>query len=188
MKKMNLYELPCELRINDHDYSIRTDYRDILKIIAALNDPDLDEESKIYVLLSILYTDTVASSDVEEAIRVGFSFISAGQEDDGKPHPRLMDWEQDAHMIIPAINRVAGKEIRAEKYIHWWTFVGYYMEIGEGTFSTVVGIRQKKLKGKKLEKHEQEFYRQNREIVDLKVKQSTEERDALNALIGWTEE
>jgi len=185
---INPYDLPYTLDVNGKQRSIRTDYRDILTIIKALNDPDLDEAAKAYVLLNILYTDTIPEPDMEKAIRVGFSFISAGIPDDGKPKPKLMDWEQDAPQIIPAINRVAGTEVRALKHLHWWTFLGYYMEIGESQFSNIVSIRAKKAKGKKLEKYEQEFYQENRAIIDLKVKQATEERDALNALIGWTEE
>ncbi|WP_278320796.1 hypothetical protein [Lacrimispora sphenoides] len=38
------------------------------------------------------------------------------------------------------------------------------MEIEEGTFSMVLGIRQKIAKGKKLEKWEEEFYRNNKAL------------------------
>ncbi len=53
-------------------------------------------------------------------------------------------------MIVPAVNKVAGKEIRTVPYMHWWTFFGYFMESGECLFNTVVGIRSKKAKGEKL--------------------------------------
>ena len=56
----------------------------------------------------------------------------------------LMDWEQDAPIIIPSVNRVLGKEIRALPYLHWWTFMGAYMEIGESLFSQVVSLRKKR--------------------------------------------
>ena len=49
-----------------------------------------------------------------------------------------MDWDQDAPLIVPAINKVLGGEVRAMPYLHWWTFVGAYMEIGEGVFSSVL--------------------------------------------------
>ena len=89
-------------------------------------------------------------------------FFNAGQKDNGRSLGyKVIDWEQDAPMICSAVNKVAGKEIRAEEYIHWWTFMGYYMAIGESALSTVVGIRHKILKGKKLEKYEQEFKREN---------------------------
>lgn len=39
--------------------------------------------------------------------------------------------------------------------------MGYFMGIGEGVFSTIVNIRSKIKEGKKLEKYEQEFRRDN---------------------------
>ena len=88
----------------------------------------------------------------------------------------MLDWEQDESIIFPAINKVAGAETRSQSYIHWWTFMGYFMEIEEGTFSMVLGIRQKKAKHKKLEKWEQEFYRNNKELCDLKKRYTEEEQ------------
>ena len=64
---------------------------------------------------------------------------------------------------------------------------GSTMEIEEGTFSTVLGIRQKRAKGKKLEKWEQEFYRNNKRQCDLKRKHTKEEQaeiDYWNRLLG----
>ena len=98
-----------------------------------------------------------------------------------------MDWNQDAPILIPAINKVAGKEIRSIPYLHWWTFMSLYMEIGEGLYSQVINIRNKKIKGKKLEKWEQEFYRDNKSLVDLKMKRnerSEEEKEELRELFG----
>lgn len=73
------------------------------------------------------------------------------------------------------------------KYMHWWTFLGAYMEIADGLFSQVLYIRQKKAKGKKLEKWEMEFYKNNKKLIDLKQtvrKRSAEEEAALNELFG----
>ena len=98
-----------------------------------------------------------------------------------------MDWEQDAPLIVPAINKSVKIDIRSVKYMHWWTFFGMYMEIGESTFSTVVSIRDKKRREKKLEKWEQEFYRNNKHLVDLKarkIERSEEEKDAIRELFG----
>ena len=89
--------------------------------------------------------------------------------------------------MFPAINRVAGKEIRQEENIHWWTFLGWFMEIGECTYSQVLSIRSKKAKGKNLEKWEQEFYSENRKIIDIQEKMTEEEKEAerrLNELLS----
>lgn len=53
--------------------------------------------------------------------------------------------------------------------------------------ATVVGIRHKLAKGQKLEKWEQQFYRENKEIVDLRpqlTKEEEAEKQRLLALLG----
>ncbi len=96
----------------------------------------------------------------------------------------FMNWEQDAGLIIPAVNKVIGKEVRAIPYMHWWTFAGAYMEIGESLFSQVLSIRQKKQKHQKLEKWEQEFNQKNRSMIDLKKRYSKEEKQKQKELLA----
>ena len=113
-------------------------------------------------------------------------FITCGQQDD-KLAPKLIDWEQDAQPIIADVNKVAGTEIRALPFLHWWTFMAWFNAIGEGQLSMLVTIRDKLRRGKKLEKHEQEYYRQNRSRVDLKRRYSADEEaefDHLKQLLG----
>lgn len=184
---MNNYSLPTSLEIDGTEYRIRTDFRDIINIMVALGDPDLDDEAKAYVFFTAFFIDPVPPPLRGAAMEAGFEFINGGMKSDNRPAPKLMDWEQDAPLIMPAINKVAGKEVRALEYLHWWTFLGYYMEIGESQFSTVIGIRQKLQKKQKLEKYEKEYYRQNKETVDLKKKISSDELDALNELVGWSD-
>ena len=195
---MYAWKLPTSIRIGKYDYSIRTDFRVILDILTAVNDteifePGMSDDEKKYeqamTMLQILYIDfdTIPPSDWDEAIKKACEFIDCGLKDDGHPKPTLMDWEQDAPIIVPAVNKVCGFDVRSSDYMHWWTFLGYYMEIGECTLSTVVSIRNKKRKGKKLEKWEQEFYRDNKALVDLrkkKVERSSEEKEALRKLFG----
>lgn len=195
---MYAWKLPTSLRVGGRNYKIRTDYRVILDILAAMNDPDIfelgmsEEEmnaERIMTMLQILYIDfeSMPTSDWNEAAEKAREFIDCGIKDDGSHKPRLMDWEQDAPVIVPAVNKVCGKDIRSVKYMHWWTFLGYYMEIGECTLATIVSIRDKKRRGKKLEKWEQEFYRDNKNLIDLKVhkvERSDEEKEALRKLFG----
>lgn len=195
---MYAWELPTSLEVGGKEYAIRTDYRVILDILAAMNDPEIfvpgmtEEEKKMeqsMTMLQILYIDfdSMPPRDWKEAAEKACDFIDCGIKDDGKPKPRTMDWEQDAPLIVPAINKSVKIDVRSVKYMHWWTFFGLYMEIGESTFSTVVSIRDKMRRGKKLEKWEQEFYHNNKHLVDLKarkIERSEEEKDALRELFG----
>ena len=101
--------------------------------------------------------------------------------------PRLLDWEQDASIIIGEVNRVAGCEIREKPFIHWWTFLSYFHAIGEGQLSFIVSLRQKRLRREKLTEWEQRYYAENRDTVELKPKYSreeTEEREKLLRLLS----
>ena len=183
---MNAYSLPTSIEIGGVEYGIRSDYRAILDIMISQNDPELDQNAKTYIFLSIFYTDwqKIPPDRLEEAVKKESEFIDCGCRDDGRPKPRLIDWEQDAGLIIPAVNAVAHTEVRAVPYMHWWTFFAYYMEIGESLFSNVVNIRSKRARGKKLEKYEQEFYRENKGIIDLK-QESAESRMEAEMFEKW---
>lgn len=167
-----MYELPITVKIGDVEYPIRNDgdYRMVLDCFVALQDPELESElERVLASLIIFYDDIESIEDAlqltDEEVRLRsdamFDFFNCGQPEQGSSSYKVMDWKQDEQLVISAINQVAGKEVRAEPYIHWWTFMGYYMGIGEGAFATVVSIRYKVLKGKKLEKHEKEFKRDN---------------------------
>lgn len=183
-------KLPVCLCIGGKNRKIRTDYRDCLTILAACGAPDLTQAEKITVMLDILYEDGINSiedENAEEAIKQAVWFLNCGQVYE-QPHRKpVYDWEQDEQIIFAAVNKVAGKELRAEEYIHFWTFISYFHEIGEGLFSTVVNIRSKLNRKKKLEQYEKDFYRDNKGLVDLKKKYTEEQQieiDRLNKILG----
>lgn len=179
----NAWSFPTSLNIGGVNYEIRTDYRVVLDLFTALNDPELQDQSEeltayaqTQCILQIMFPqcDDIPEKHIQEALQKVSEFIDMGIRDERKK-PKTMDWEQDAPIIIPAVNKILNTEIRAQNYIHWWTFLGAYMEIGESLYSTVIDIRQKKQKHKKLEKWEEEFYRENKSLVDLKEKYTEEE-------------
>lgn len=178
------YQLPTSITVGGVEYEIRSDYRAALDIFAALADPDLDETNKALELLDILYVDfeSIPLANYQEAIKKALWFLNCGAESAHQPkRPQLVDWEKDFQYIVAPINRVIGSEIRALNYLHWWTFVSAYYEIGDCTFGQIVRIRNMKAKGKKLDKTDAEWYRDNRDIVDIQTKYSTEESKLLEA-------
>ncbi len=185
---MTAFTLPTRLDVAGREYDIRTDFRDILRILTAFDDPELEANEKQYVCLYIFYVDfnSIPREAYEDAYKAAVRFIDNGIEGDGKS-PRTMDWEQDAAILFPAVNKAAGFETRSADYLHWWTFAGFFMEIKDSTYATILSLRQKKVKGKKLEKWEREFWRTNAGICRLRTKLTAEEqaeKDRLNALLG----
>lgn len=187
------YALPKSVVIGGRDFPIRYDYRVILDIFEAMNDPELTDQERALAVLQMFYVDFDAIEDYEAAIRECFWFINGGKyEESSKKKPRLVAWEQDFPYIAAPINRVLGYEIRAVEYdpetntggLHWWTFLSAYMEIGDCLFAQVVGIRSKKARGKKLDASDQEFYRRNRDLVDIKARYTEAEEELLKQWTG----
>ena len=179
------YELPKSANIEGKEFKIRSDYRAILDIISAFNDPNLSDKEKIMAGLEIFYIDYEKLENLEEAVNLMMLFISGNQSEEPSGNkPKLMDWEQDISLIIPPVNKVLGQEIRELEYLHWWTFLGAYMEIGECTFNTFVGIRDKKIRGKKLDKWEEEIYRNNYRKIDLKKRYDDNLQAEIDEILG----
>lgn len=161
------YKLPIDVEIGGKTYKFRNkaDYRQILDIIQILNDDELPESEKYFNAALYFYEEM--PEDVETALNYLMWFISCGNEEQQQNKQSIMSWEKDFDIIASAINKDTVEDIREVPYMHWWTFIGKYMEIGESVFSTVVSIRDKMRKGEKLEKWEREFYSNNKNRVDL---------------------
>lgn len=164
-----MYELPTEMIIGGRKYGIRNrgDYRVILDAFSVLEDAELEQNERVISALIIFYEDLNDIEDVfelpdlESAVKQMYRFFNGDKPEAVKEARKLIDWEQDSAMICAAVNNVAHTEIRAIDYLHWWTFLSYYMSIGESVLSTVTSIRDKMMSGKKLEKWEKEYRNEN---------------------------
>lgn len=187
-----MYELPTSVELNGESFKIREngDFRMILHLFEVFNADDLDGQERTIASLMLFYEDFNTVEDVlsfpyvEEAVEQMFYFIDCGQPETKTQNVKLIDWQADSVLITSAINNVAGKEIRAEKYLHWWTFIGYYMAIGECALSEVVSIRYKIAHGQKLEKHEKRFRQENPQYftIDMRSREQKEADDYVQSL------
>ena len=180
-----IWDLPLSVEIDGVSHKIRNDcdYRMVLDVICALNDNELTDDEKLKCALYIFYEDLDNCKDIEKAIDEMYKVISGGEKPKNRKenNPKVMDWEHDFPQIAPPISRVLGYDVRTpNKYTHWWSFIGAYMEIGECTFATVISIRQKKAKGKKLEDYERKFYFEHKDIVDLPLNLTQDEKEWLD--------
>lgn len=180
----DLWRLPTALTVGGKAYAIHADFRDILEIFSYMQDESLPEFIRWSIALRLFYREEIPACHWQEAMDRLADFLCAGRE--SRQGPKLLDWEQDAPLIVADINRVAGQEIRALPFVHWWTFLAWFHAIGEGQLSTVVSIRDKLHRGKKLEEGEQAFYRANKTLVDIKKTYTPEElaeKERLTALV-----
>lgn len=182
---MNAWELPTSLNVGGVDYAIRTDFRDILFILEHFSDPEYEADERALICLIVLYPDfdTMPIEHYQEAFDKGIEFIDAGMTKNTKARPSLVDWAQDAPLIVPAVNHVLGTEIRATQYLHWWSFISAYMEIKDSLFSSVLTIRYKRAQHKKLDKQEQDFLKENRELIQIRHKDTQADRETRHELM-----
>lgn len=166
-----MFDIPISLSVGNQSLAIRKkgDYRLVLDCFGMLNDMEYTENERVYGTLMMFYEqfnsleDLMVFPQLNEAVSKMYWFFNCGDQTGigANKHYKLIDWEGDSQLIASAINHVANKEIRFEEYIHWWTFMGYYLAIGESPLATIVGIRSKIMEGKKLEKYEQKFKSDN---------------------------
>ncbi len=162
--------LPQSLDICGRQYAIRSDYRNILQIFSAFNDDDLSDQEKALIFLKRMYVDfdLIPRNDYQAAYAAATEFIECRMPASEKKQPKIIDWDKDEQLIFAAVNKIAGQEIRAVEYMHWWTFLGLFQSIDrEDIWGFILTIRQKKARNKKLEKHETEFFNANRALCEL---------------------
>lgn len=162
---MNLWQLPQKAILSGKCYPFYADYRDILQIIGYLGDEKLPVSFRWEIALQLYYKRPVAPAHKQAAMAYLGRFLCRDQED--VPAPKLICWRQDADAIIADINRISGREIRSEEFVHWWTFLSWFDSIGPGQLSQRLSIRQKLRRGEKLTPEEREFYRLNRKKIRL---------------------
>ena len=180
-----MYELPTTLHINNQEFKIRNkaEIRVTLDCFRSLNDRELDEQERVYAMFIIFFEDINdiydidKLGDLEKACKEIEKFFNCGQESVGlKTNYKVLDWDKDEQLITSAINNVAKTEIRSLPYLHWWTFMGYYLAIGECPLSNIVSIRHKIATGKKLEKYENTFRQENPQYFDIDYR-SNQDKD-----------
>ena len=106
---MSAWELPTTVMVAGSSFAIRSDFRAALDALAALTDPDLTQQEQYVACLQILYPRWKELPGANAALRAAFTFINEGKEDEQQGfRPRLVDWEQDAALIAPAVDKVLG--------------------------------------------------------------------------------
>lgn len=181
--------LPRSLTVGGLPRAINADFRVALNLFDCLSDDKYSPLEKAYLTVRTIYCDDIPDELFTEAAERAYWFLDGGDmPKSSKSRARIIDWKHDEHMIFPAVSKAAGREVREMTFLHWWSFLGYMGEVGEGLYSTVINIRQKLANGKKLEKHEREFLHRNKELIVLRSEEEkrdiAEDEEFLKTLLG----
>ncbi len=173
----DLWRLPKKVRLGEQDWDIRADFRVMLRVMAVLERKDLPESGRIYLAMRLFFKEFSQMPPAlwESAAKELMLFLAGGREDPGPAGPRLLDWQQDAELIIADVNKAAGRELRELDFVHWWTFLSFFGAVGEGRLSAVVGIRKKLAEGTALDEWEKEYLRREPGRIKLRAALSPEE-------------
>lgn len=181
---MGAWKLPVTVKVCGREFAIRSDFRAVLDALAALNDTTMTEQERLEASLKIFYPNYRQLPDAAAAFFAAMTFVNLGKESPKNQvkKPQLVYWDKDEEILAPAIDKVLGYSCRQCKYLHWWEFIGAYYNIGDSLFAQVVNIRNKRIKGKALEKHEQTFARDNAELIGPAVQVTEEEEEFFRSL------
>ena len=167
------------------EVSFNADFRNIIDILIIFTEPNLLEGERIEVALEMFYNEDSYKDDLETAIKEMFFFINCGEEaQTTSPQKPLYNWEQDYDIIIAPVNKTLGFDVRGKEFLHWWTFLSAFMEMGECTLNTYMGIRDKLNRGKKLEKWEEKIYKDQANKIRIKQKYDKETQAIMDEIMG----
>lgn len=185
---MNILKLPTSLVVQGCEYAINADFRPCINIMRMFERNDLTDREKIQCMVGILYKDEIPMRLMNEAAQQAVWFLNLGDEEtsgSGNPPMRLFSWEQDLKFIISAVDKSAGFSTRSKEFYHFWEFMSAFMESGECVFNTIVHQRKLKRTGKQT-KADKEWWAENKDIAELKVEFTDDEKailDEFNALL-----
>lgn len=98
------------------EITIDPDFRTVLKCIRVLDDPDVSDRDKLYLLMRWFFRGAL----VPDAYTLFAEFISVDSEEDGEPP--AMDFEQDADAIYASFWMDYGIDLLDVQEMHWAKF------------------------------------------------------------------
>ena len=178
-------KLPKALEVGGRLIPIRTDFRDVLNLFPMFDDPELSDVEKAYIACRNIYTCSITADIFDEAVEKLYWFIDGGDIPKDEPAPvRIIDWEKDERVLMPAISKTVGvPDIRSLPYMHWFTFLGAFGEMGEGLFSVVLDMRRKLAEGEKLDDWEKKWIRKNSDLIVIRSKEEQAAIDETEAFL-----
>lgn len=152
MFNMLLDRLPSDYK----GYLIRTDYRIGIQISLALDDPELNENDRVMVALSLLFGAGMPPLDV--ALKGLQWFIQCGDDKEIEPAGKRLLWfDYDAARLYASFRQTFGIELHKIN-LHWFEFMAMMESLDEDSaISHAIQIRgtdTSKMKGKQRQDYE----------------------------------
>lgn len=165
-------------------YLIRTDFRIGIQIVQALQDPELSEQERGAVALTLLFGSGVPT-DIETAKRGMQWFLNGGneieyQENTGNEQ-KSFDFDVDHARLWSGFYRVYGIDLSSAK-IHWFQFLSMIADLKDSAFSDVVGYRTADTS--KMPADMKRAYQRMKDLYALKTPYTPEEQGAIDEFMS----
>lgn len=162
-------KLPTKIRINDKIYDINYDFRTVINILIALEDDELTDNEKAYIMVKKLYKEDIPEEEFYLACEKAVQFIDCNGSFNSKSSSsqRIYSYKQDGGYIFSGINSTHHIDLEKETNLHWWKFMNLFMDMSpDCMFGEITYYRTRKNEGK-LTKEEKEQYKKIKDIIDL---------------------
>lgn len=144
--------LPTAVVVGGQPRQVRWQWRPCMRILTAWEDGALTEGEKQQLTLELFYPQLPEPPHRVEALEQAVRFLNGGQTavaGNGEAgQERLYSFTQDGPFIYAAFRSCHGIDL-GETPLHWWSFCGLFMELGEDcTFCRLVSLRQRRRQGR----------------------------------------
>lgn len=142
MKELLTGNLPKSFLINDKEYPISSDFRDIVELEEILSSEELTDAEKGEQALRLFYG--CIPEDVETAVEKLCWFMQCGEKEnhrrkrrraaeDGSRQKEVYSFVHDAGLIYAAFMAQYGIDLADTEYLHWWKFKAMFESLGKDT-------------------------------------------------------
>lgn len=155
-------------------YALDTDFRIGIMATQALSDVDLTDAEKISVALQLIFKDEIPP--LEEANEAIEWYINGWNHDNHvktASKEAVMDFNMDAGRIFSAFMAQYRINLNIEN-MHFWQFMILLSNLGECSYTQVIEIRQKDLKG--MDRKQRKIYEQSKRMYAIKTEMSEEDK------------
>jgi hypothetical protein len=180
-------DLPTSVEIDGVNYNISSNFRSYIKLELIMNDSDLTEVEKLYIILQIFYGDQKINN-LQKAVDAVLWMYRGGEEitkreeeehegDHIAPKP-IYDFNYDADLIYAAFLTQYNIDLNSIEYMHWWKFRALLRGLSEESrFSKVLFYRTVKITSD-MTKEQKKFYREMKRIHGLPDNRTEEDKEA----------
>lgn len=178
-----MYNLLLDAMPEEYEgYLIRTDYRIGIQIAQALDDPELEQNERFSVALSLLYGGGIPP--LQTAIDGLRWFLSAGapteeEQKESASSIQYFSFDFDSARLYSGFRRIYGIDLDKVN-MHWFRFLALLSDLGDCAFTRVIDFRSADISH--MDKHTKKAYLAMRKKFALPSKATQEESEFLEKL------